>query len=349
MNKIRLQAFLLLTALTVVAAACAPPTPAPAPVLKVGVLIDANSENDRSFNEYTLKGAREAAAEEGLEFFYFSPDSTSDFERSLESLIAEGPDLVITVGFRMGDATAKAALRYPDVQFAIMDTAFYPGAGCAETVADCYTEEGGLSNVTSLMFAEDEVAYLAGVLAACMSETGAIGSVAGMEIPPVVRFVAGFQNGARSVQPAIRLLNEYIPDFNDPPAGKVVAQDFISQGADVIFGVAGNTGSGALIAAQEAGLMAIGVDVDQYYTVPEAQSALLTSASKNVDIAAATAVRDFANGRLTGGIRTATLANGGVGLSPYHEWDARIPETCKNLVSAAREAIVADPTLTGAK
>jgi len=332
-------------------AACNSPSaePASTPPLKASVVIDAGSENDRSFNQYTLAGARQAAEEVGLDFDFFSPQSTSDYEASVERAVNEGADLVITVGFRMGDATAKAAQRHPKVHFAIVDNAYFPGFGCPDTAADCYTDEGGLGNVTSLMFAEDEVGYLAGVLAGCMSQTGAIASIAGMEIPPVVRFVTGFQNGARSVRADIVTLNQYIPDFNDPATGKVVAQDFISQGADVIFGAGGNTGNGGLLAAYEAGLMAIGVDVDQYFTYPEVQSALLSSASKNVDVAAAGAVKDFAAGQLANGIRLATLANNGVGLAPYHDWGNDIPQHCKDMVKAVEETIKADPTITGAK
>jgi basic membrane protein A len=143
-------------------------------------------------------------------------------------------------------------------------------------------------------------------------------------------------------------LNQYIPDFNDPAAGKVVGQDFIAKGADVIFGVGGNTGNGALLAAKQAGRMAIGVDVDQYFTYPEVQSALLSSAAKNVDVAAAAAVRSFAAGQLTGGVRVATLANGGIGLAPYHDWEPKIPQVCKDKVKAAEAAIKANPATTGA-
>ena len=167
---------------------------------------------------------------------------TGEYGRGLESLVAQDPSLIITVGFMAGDATARAARKYPNIKFIIVDNAYFPGFGCRDTVSDCYTEEGGLSNVTSLMFAEDEVGYLAGVLAACMTQTNTVGSVAGMEIPPVIRFVTGFQNGSRSFKPDIITLNQYIPDFNDPATGKVVAQSFINQSADVIFGVAGNTG-----------------------------------------------------------------------------------------------------------
>src|SRR5262245_12593395 len=206
----------------------APPTTAPVAKAKVGVVIDSGSENDKSFNEYTLKGAKEAAEAAGLEFAYEGAPTTTGYERSIESLISGGADLVITVGFRQGNATALAAQRHPEIKFTIVDNAYLPGFGCAETVKDCYTKEGGLANVTSLMFAEDEVAYLAGVLAACMSKTGTVATVAGMEIPPVVRFVKGFQNGAKSVNPAITTLYRYIPDFNDPATGKIAGQDFIS-------------------------------------------------------------------------------------------------------------------------
>ncbi|GAB4534601.1 MAG: hypothetical protein Kow0063_17860 [Anaerolineae bacterium] len=340
-------AWLLLAAALL--AACGAPAPTPAPALKVGVVLDTGGVNDRSFNEYTLKGARQAAEAAGLEFAYLPSQSTSDFEKNIESLIDEGADLVITVGFPLGDATARAARRHPGVQFAIVDNAYSPGFGCPETVEDCYTTAGGLAHVTSLMFSEDEVGYLAGVLAGCMTRSGTVASVAGMEIPPVVRFVTGFQNGARAARPGVATLNEYVPDFDDPATGKVVAQGFINQGADVIFGVGGNTGNGGLLAAKEADIMAIGVDVDQYYTYPEVSDVLLTSASKNVDVAAAEAVRDFAAGELKGGIRMATIANGGVGLAPYHAWENRIPQTCKDQVRIAEEAIRADPTVTGGK
>ena len=348
--KTRLPAIIALwVALSCTLAGCGAAPPTPAPQASIGVVLDTGGVEDRSFNEYTLKGVQRAANDAGLEVIYLPSQSSSDFEKNIEKLIDDGAGLVVTVGFPLGDATAKAARRHPNVWFAIVDNTYFPGAGCPATVTDCYTDEGGLANVTSLMFAEDEVAYLAGVLAACMSQTGTIASVAGMEIPPVVRFVTGFQTGARSVNPDIVTLNEYIPDFSDPATGKVVAQAFISQGADVIFGCGGDTGNGGLLAAKEAGLMAIGVDVDQYVTYPEVQSALISSAMKYVDAAAATAVNAFIDGSLAPGVRLATLANGGVGLAPYHDWETKIPEACKDQVENARRAVIDDPTITGAK
>ncbi len=320
--------------LSVILAACAGGGAAE----KACVVLDTGGENDKSFNEFTLKGAREAAEEEGLEFAYIVSEAASDYEKNIQNFVDEGCGLIVTVGFLMGDSTAAAARANPDVKFAIVDYSY----------ADAdYTEEGGLSNVTSLMFAEDEVGYLAGTLAACMSETNVIGSVSGMEIPPVVRFVTGYQNAAKALKPDIKTLNVYIPDFNDPATGKQAGLDFLGQNADVIFGVGGNTGNGGLLAAHEAGKMAIGVDVDQYNTYPDVAASLMTSAAKNMDVATANAVREYAAGTLMGGIELATVANEGVGLAPYHDWDSKIPAECKDAVETARQGLANGTISTG--
>ncbi|MBA3530318.1 MAG: BMP family ABC transporter substrate-binding protein [Ardenticatenales bacterium] len=349
MIRDRLTLGLLLLGMALVLGACGERTiQAPEERLTVGVLLGGN-EDDKGFNEFTLKGAQEAATELGLEFVYFASPSVNNYEQLSEQLIAEKPSLFIAVSIPDAGSLAQAAQRHPEIKFALMDQAYFPGFGCAETVTDCYSPEGGLSNVTSLLFAEDEVAYLAGVLAACMSESHTIASVAGREYPALVRFVTGFQSGARSVKPEIVTLNEYLPSFDDPALGEAVAQGFINEGADVLFAVAGNSGNGALLAAQNARVMAIGVDVDQYHSYPEVRSVLLTSAMKNVDVAAGSAVRDFAAGQLIPGIRTLTVANGGLSLAPYHDWEEKIPADCKANVEEAEAAIKADPTITGAK
>ncbi len=341
--------FILFTACSNGTSSSSTPTPATAQqaTKRIGVVLDVGAENDRSFNQYTLEGARKAAEEASLDLSYVVSETGTDYEQIIFKMADQGIDLIITVGFQMGPATAKAAQQYPDTHFAIVDNAYYPGAGCPETFTDCYTEDGGLSNVTSLMFAENEMAYLAGVMAACMSESHTIGVVAGMEIPPVVRIVTGVKHGAESFDPDTTVLLSYHPAFNDPGSGKVTGQNFINQGADVIIGAGGSTGNGGLLAAHEADAMAIGVDVDQYETFPEVRESLLTSALKNVDVAAASAVGDFAAGQLQAGIRIATLENNGVGLAPYHDWEEKIPQECKDAVESARQAVIADPSVTG--
>lgn len=316
---------------------------------KVGVVLGVGSENDNAFNEYTLKGARQAAAETGLAFEYITTDSTEDYERNVANMAGKA-NLVITPGYLFTEVTAKVARQHPEVSFVIVDVPYLPGQGCPETVSDCYSEEGGLTNVTSLVFAEDQMGYLAGVLAGCMTRSGVIASVSGMEIPPVVRLVTGYEQGARSVAPEVVVLNQYIPNFNDLPTGKLVGQKFINEGADVIAGFGGNTGNGGLLAAHEAGLMAIGVDVDQYFAYPEVQPALLTSTAKFIDVAVAEVVQQFARGELKAGIQTRTLASGGIGLTPYHDWEEEVVAAgCDEKVKAAEAAIRADPTVTGAQ
>lgn len=314
---------------------------------KVCVVLDTSNENDASFNQFTLKGAREAAAEAGLQFAHTPSLSAADYIPNIEDFIAEGCDLIMTVGFLMSQATAETAQEHPDISFAIVDVAYFPGEGCTESVDDCYSAEGGLDNVTSLMFAEDEVGYLAGTLAGCMSETGIIGSVSGLEIPPVVRYVTGYQQGARAQNPDIETLNVYIPDFDDPATGKREALDQIQHGVDVIFGVGGNTGNGAIQAAHEAGQWAIGVDVDQYFTFPEVGPSLLTSAMKNVDTAAHNAVTAFANDELAPGILASTVANGGIGLAPFHDQAGEVPTACREAVEEAEAGLSAGTIETG--
>lgn len=311
--------------------------------LTVGVVLDTGGENDKSFNEYTLKGAKDGAKAAGLNFFYLASGTSSDYEKNIELEISEGAKLIVTVGFLMGDATAAMAKKYPNIKFAIIDNAYPP----SKDGVDPYTKD--LKNVTSLMFAEDQVGYLAGVLAGCVSQTGKVATVSGMEIPPVKNFVVGFQNGAKSVNSQIVTFNQYIPDFNDPATGKTVGQNFINQGADVIFGVGGNTGNGGLLAAKEAGKKAIGVDVDQYLTYPEIKEALITSATKRMDIATSKVVKEFAAGRLKPGIDLATIVSGGVSLAPYHNWENKIPQTCNDKVKAAETAIKNDPKITGVR
>lgn len=336
-RRLALSLLLLTFISSLIVTACASNEPG-----KVCAVLDTGGENDKSFNENTLRGAREAARQHNLPFAHIVATSAEDYVPFINRFVEEQCGLIITVGFFMAEATADAARANPDIQFAIVDHAYFPGFGCSEDVESCYSEEGGLSNVTSLTFAEDEVGYLAGTLAGCMTESNIIGSVAGMQIATVERFVNGYQNGARAYNPAVETLNVYIPDFNDPYTGKQEGDRQIRAGADIIFAAGGNTGNGGLVAANDVGLMAIGVDVDQYYTFPEVAESLLTSAAKNMDVAAGNAVTEYASGQLSGGIRTEDISSGGVGLAPFHNWDDRISTECKMAISEAQSAIADD-------
>ncbi len=324
---------------------------APAAKLKVGLVTDVGGVNDKSFNQSAWEGTQKAAKELGWEAKFIESKQPTDYEKNIDQFATEKYDVIITVGFLMGDATAIKAKQYPNIKFAIVDYAYFPTKGvayCDDTKKDCY-DDGGLKNITSLMFQEDQVGFLAGVLAGGMTKTGVVCTVSGMEIPPVVRFVVGFQNGAKWIKPDVKPLNVYIPSFTDPAKGKETAQSMIAQGCDVVFGVGGNTGNGGLLAAKEKGLMAIGVDVDQYNTYPEVKDALLSSAAKNVDVAVYNFLKSVNAKTVKAGILTANLQNGGVGLAPFHDWDSKIPQSVKDKIKQATEDLKSGKLQTGYK
>jgi basic membrane protein A len=320
--------------------------------IKVGLVTDVGGVNDKSFNQSAWAGVEKAAKEFGWDKQYIESKQPTDYEKNIDSFATEGYGVIVTVGFMMGDATAAKAKQYPNVKFAIIDNSYFPtkgSAACPDTAKDCYAD-GGLKNVTSLMFQEDEVGFLAGVVAGGMTKSNVVCTVSGMEIPPVVKFVVGYQNGAKWINSNLKEpLNVYIPDFANPAKGKETGQSMIGQGCDVVFGVGGNTGNGGLLAAKEAGVMAIGVDVDQYGTYPEVKDALLTSAAKNVDVAVYEYLKLVNAGTAKAGVVTANIKNGGVGLAPYHDWDSKIPDAVKAKVKEATDALKSGSLTTGYK
>ena len=317
--------------------------------LKVGLVTDTGGVNDKSFNQSAWAGVQKAAQEFGLDSKFIESKQPTDYEKNIDQFATENYNVILTVGFYMGDATAAKAIQYPNIKFAIIDNAYFPTKGakvCDDTKKDCYSD-GGLKNVTSLMFQEDQVGFLAGVVAGGMTKTGTVCTVSGNEIPPVVRYVVGFQNGAKWMRPDTKALNVYIPSFTDTPKGKETGLSMIAQGCDVLFGVGGNTGNGGLLAAKEKGLMAIGVDVDQYLTYPEVKDALVTSAMKNVDTAVYNYLKAINSKTDKPGILTADITNGGIGLAPYHDWDSKVPDSVKSKVKEATDGLKSGAIKTG--
>ncbi len=320
--------------------------------IKVGLVTDTGGVNDKSFNQSAWAGVQKAISDlGGIDAKFIESKQQTDYEKNIDQFANDKYDVIITVGFLMGDATALKATQYPNIKFAIIDNSYFPTKGakpCDETKKDCYVD-GGLTNVTSLMFQEDQVGYLAGVLAGGMTKTGTVCTVSGMEIPPVQRYVIGFQTGAKWMKPDVKPLNVYIPSFTDPAKGKETGQSMIAQGCDVVFGVGGNTGNGGLLAASEKNLMAIGVDVDQYLTYPEVKGALISSAMKNVDTAVFNYLKTVKDGSAKAGIMTANLQNGGVGLAPFHDWDSKVPQAVKDKIKAATDGLKNGTLQTGYK
>jgi basic membrane protein A len=339
------------TALAAQVQSAAPTTAAvqPAgPSIKVGLVTDTGGVNDKAFNQLAWEGVQKASKEMGFEAKFIESKQPTDYEKNIDALATEGYNVIVTVGSPMGDATALKAKEYPNIKFAIIDNAYAPTSGsqyCTDTVKDCYAD-GGLTNVTSLIFAQEQVGFLAGVLAGGMSKSGFICSVSSVRTPASDRYVISFRAGAVwQAGENIKGMNNYIniqttnkdiPNFTDPTQGKETAQRLMGNGCDVVFGIAAN---GALLAAKENNRMAIGCDVDQYNTYPEVKDALITSAQKHVDVAVYNYLKTVADGSVKAGITIGTLQNGGVGLAPFHEWDSKIPADLKAQIQKASDGI----------
>ena len=314
---------------------------AKAKALKIGLVTDVGSVNDKPVNQSVWAGVEKAAKEFGLDAKFIESKGITDYEKNIDQFATEGYDVIITVGYLMSYDTAVKAEQYPDIKFGIVDFAYFPAE---EGDPDPYEK---LSNITSLMFQEDEVGFLAGVLAAGMSESGTICSVVGREIPPIVRFVVGYQTGAKWVNSKIETLNVYIPSYVDFAKGREAAESMIDQGCDVVFGGGGPTGNGGLFAAKENDLMAIGLDVDQYFTYREVKDAVMSSAMKNVDVSVYRYLKAVVGGNDKAGIMMAGIQNDGVGLAPYHDWEDKIPQGVKDKVDEATRGLNAGKLDTG--
>ncbi len=290
--------------------------PPPSGELKVGLVTDVGRINDRSFNQSAWEGVQKAEEELGAEIKYIETKDAKDYEDNIRQFADEGYDVIVTVGFALGDATIKMAQEYPDIKFIGVDQ----------------FQVETMPNLVGLVFHEDQSGYLAGALAAHLSESGTIAAVLGTDlVPPVVAFKEGYEAGAKSIDPDIEIISTYHPGeisqaFTDPEWGAATAAQAIDQGADVIFGAGGMTGNGALEeAATHEGVYCIGVDTDQWLTVPGAHPCLVSSAMKLItpgvfDLIQMAQASSFEGGNYFGG----------AGLAPFHDFEDEIPQEVKD-------------------
>ena len=309
---------------------------------KVGLVTDVGKLSDKSFNFDSYQGVVKAQQDSSLcvQGRAIESSSEDDYPKNIGLFVDQKYDVIVTVGFKLGDATIAAAKANPGIKFIMVDNADF-------------TDKTPPSNLLGLLFKEDQPGYLAGVLAGQLTKTNTLGVVAGLQsVPPVVHYVEGFKNGAKSVNSAVKVLTIYQPesgakDFNDPDWGKQQALTFFGQGADIVFGVGGNTGNGALVAAKEQGKKCIGVDVDQYISYPEVDSCLITSAEKHLDVAVKAAIADVVHGSFTPGVKTFDIKNDGIGLAPYHQFDSQISSDVKAKVTQAESGLKNGSITTG--
>jgi basic membrane protein A and related proteins len=313
----RLATLLVLLAAVVALAACggddddgesaATATETTESQLKVGLVTDLGQLNDRGFNQLAYEGLKQAERELGVRGRVLQSASAADYIPNMTRLARERYDLIIGVGFAQGDAVDTVATEFPDRKFAIIDV-------------DQSALKHKPKNVVGLIFKEQEVGYLAGYLAALAEKRRAgpdvIGSVGGFKEPPVDRFIAGYQAGAKKAVPGIEVLNGYSSDWDDQAKCKELALNQIGRGAGVVFQVAGGCGLGALDAARERKVWGIGVDADQSFLGPH----VLTSAQKKVDAAVLATIASVQDGTWKGG-RNAIfgLKEEGVGLGTISE------------------------------
>ena len=313
-------------------AATEAPTEAAA-ALKIGVVTDVGQLEDKSFNQASYEGAQAAAEGLGADFDVIVTQNISDYKQNIQTFIDQGFNVVVTVGFLIGTDTTIAAKENPDVTFIGVDQGIcVDETGAPDPTFTCAGDAAALlPNYQGIVFAEEQAGYLTGIVAPSISKTGTIGAVGGTNVPAVVAYNAGYVAGAQSVNPDIKTLyQETNPDpakgFNDPATGKAIAQQFIGQGADVLFQIAGLTGQGVLEAACDANIYGIGVDVDQVETLPNLSGCIVTSAEKKLKDTVQAVVESVASGDFQAGTVSYNAASNppAIGLAPYHELESLI-------------------------
>ncbi|MBI2762250.1 MAG: BMP family ABC transporter substrate-binding protein [Chloroflexi bacterium] len=320
------------------------PTEAPA-AFKACLVTDTGGLGDKGFNDNALKGLQDAlAAGYATEVKNLESKKDADYTSNIDLFVADGCQQITTVGFNMGEVTATKAGENGDIAFSIVDFAYDPA----------------IPNVTGIVFATEQAGMLAGYLAAGVSATGKIGTYGGLPIPPVTVFMDGLAAGIayynQEKGTSVELLgwNAAAQSGVMAPAdnpwgnsdfGNQQAQAFFQEGADIVVPVAGGTGIGSFNAAKQAQsegkkVYAIGVDTDQYLTAPGFESVILTSIQKIIDKAVADAINLASQGNIGGTNYVGTLANGGVGISPFHDLSSLVSADLSAGVDALKAKIV---------
>jgi len=313
--------------------------------IKVGVVTDVGQLEDKSFNQSSNEGAIAAATQAGGSHDVIVTQAISDYAANIQTFVDNKFDVIVTVGFLLGTDTAKAAKANPTIHFVGVDQGVCVDEnGAPDATFACKGDAAKLlPNYQGIVFAEAQPGYLAGVVAGSLTKSGTIGAVGGTNVPAVVNYWRGYENGAKSVKPDIKVLyQETNPDptkgFNDPTAGKTIANQFMGQGADIMFQIAGLTGQGVLEAVcAKTGVWGIGVDVDQAVSLPKLAKCLVTSAEKKLVATVTAVVLSVASDTFKAGTVAYNAASNpqAIGLSPYHDNAALITPDIQAKVDAA--------------
>jgi basic membrane protein A len=332
------RAIVILAALAILAIVLALPRgrrdvgATPTSGFRVGLVFDVGGRGDKSFNDAAYIGLMRAARERGVAVEYVEPGGPEDREAALRLFAARGFDLVLGVGFIFSRDVDTVAADYPSTRFACVDYA--PAFGPSGPIP-------APPNVTGLAFRENEGSYLVGAVAGLTTTTRHVGFVGGMDIPLIHKFEAGYHAGVLAVCPTCEVHLAYAgssPDaFRDPAKGKAIALSQIGAGADVLFHASGSTGHGVFEAARASGVLAIGVDSDQY---DEAPGSVLTSMVKRADVAVFDAIVAALEGKLHPGMLVLGLAEGGLDWVHEGAHAALVSPAVRDRVEALRAAVV---------
>ena len=312
--------------------------------LKIGLVTDVGRIDDHGYQQAAWEGLQQVQQNLGSDIKYIETKDTSEFATNIDQFVKSKQDVIVTVGPSIGDTTYAAAKANPDILFVGIDQP--------------QTPDKQLKNYASLVFDEDKAGFLAGVLAAGMSQQGNIGAILGpKEFPQLAKFGEGFKAGAayldanyaslvKAGHTAVNLI--YHPNganaFTDPAWGVQQAQTLVQSKADVIFGAAGATGSAGIEVAASQNVNVIGVDSDQYYTLPKAAPHLLSSATKLVGVGLVKAITAIQSGSFQPGNLPSP-----VGLAPYHDMDKQIPDALKQVIQKVNDGLNNGTLQTGVK
>lgn len=296
----------------------------PAPAFKVGMVLDKGGKDDKSFNHAAYEGLTRAKKELKISGKFVEATDDNAFEPMLRAFARKDFDLIIGIGVSQADAIRKVSKQFPNKKFAIVDA------------------EVPNPNVRSLLFEEHEGSFLVGALAAMSTKSGKVGFIGGMDIPLIRRFQMGYEAGARSVKPNVRIFVNYVgvssEAWNNPAKAKELAVSQYGSGVDVIFGAAGASGNGLFDAAEEDKKLAIGCDSNQNWVKP---GFVLTSMMKRVDTAIYDVIAETNAGKFTAGVKRYGLSNRGIDYAMDEYNDKLVPVSARTRLEKLKAQIMA--------
>lgn len=291
---------------------------------------DEGGFDDKSFNETSYKGLKDAVDQLGIKEKDLQSNTVSDFATNIQQMVDSNCNIIVTVGFMLGDDTLAAAKANPDIDFAIVD----------------YAYDTPPENLKGLTFDTAQPAFLAGYVAASLSQTGTVGTFGGLNIPTVTIFMEGFARGVAHYNEVkgtdVKVVGwdsaakdgAFVGGFSDVAGAKQVALNLTAQGADVLLPVAGPAGEGGLQVAQESSgkISSMWVDSDGYLSMPQYAGVIPTSVGKGMDVAVFNAIKDSLDGNFSSEVFSGTLENEGVYLAPFHDFDSKVSAETKSEV-----------------